>query len=272
MNRAIQDDGGRPASGPASPTLLAPSGLTVVPAVGPLTNRAPAILVLPGGGYARQADHEAEPVAQWLASLGIHAFVLRYKVAPHRHPEPLANAKHAMLWIRGGSHGLAVDPSRVGVLGFSAGGHLAATLTVAVPTGEPSLDVAGAAPDLSVLCYPVISFMDSAHRGSVDNLIGPEGGPELLRRLSAELHVSAATPPAFLWHTAEDEAVPVSHSLAYTAALSRAGVPAELHVFPQGVHGLGLAGGSPGADQWPALCTAWLGRMGWVAGVSPRPA
>jgi len=248
----------------------APRGLTVIPAVGhsaqvETSTMVPAVLVLPGGGYAKTADHEAEPVAEWLASLGIHAFVLRYRVAPEQHPAPLEDAKQAMLWIRNGDHGLNVDPARVGVLGFSAGGHLAATLSVRVPTADSALDVSGAVPDLSILCYPVISFVDSVHKGSVDNLAGVGAAPQVLRELSGELHVSSATPPAFLWHTADDGSVPVSHSLAYAGALSRAGVPLELHVFPSGIHGIGMALETPGAKQWTELCAAWLCRMGWTA-------
>ncbi|MEV7663239.1 alpha/beta hydrolase [Paenarthrobacter sp. NPDC089316] len=195
--------------------------------------------------------------------------MLRYRVAPDRHPAPLLDAKTAMLWIRSGSHGLNIDPSRVGVLGFSAGGHLAATVSVGVATGDPALDVPAALPDLSILCYPVISFVSSVHQGSVDNLAGAGASPEILRELSAELHVNPGTPPAFLWHTGDDDAVPVSHSLAYAGALSTAGVPVELHVFPSGVHGLGLAGGVPGVEQWTALCAAWLRRRGWAAAVQP---
>ncbi|MGR0160422.1 alpha/beta hydrolase [Paenarthrobacter nitroguajacolicus] len=244
--------------------VKAPRALTVIPAVGRSGAVAPAVLVLPGGGYAKQADHEAEPVAEWLASLGIHAFVLRYRVAPDQHPAPLEDAKQAMLWIRGGDHGLNIDAGRVGVLGFSAGGHLAATLSVQVPTGDPGLDVSGAVPNLSILCYPVISFVDSVHQGSVDNLAGVGAEAEVLRKLSTELHVTPATPPAFLWHTSDDESVPFSHNLAYAGALGGAGVPVELHVFPSGVHGIGLAFGTPGAEQWTELCAAWLRRMGWA--------
>ena len=249
------------------------AALTAVPARHPAgpkgagTNR-PAILVLPGGGYARQADHEAEPVAEWLAALGIHAFVLRYRVAPDRHPAPLQDAKEAMLHIRSGSHGLAVDPDRVGVLGFSAGGHLAATLSTATPSGSVHLDVPEAVPALTVLCYPVVSYTQSVHQGSVDNLLGSAPPSDLLAQLSAERHVSAATPPAFLWHTADDAAVPASHSLDYAGALMAAGVPAELHVFPRGRHGLGLAAEEPGPDQWTQLCAAWLDRAGWTSGPS----
>ena len=251
---------------------MAPAALTAVPARRSTGGNRPAVLVLPGGGYARQADHEAEPVAEWLASLGIHAFVLRYRVAPDRHPAPLTDAKEAMLHIRSGGHGLAVDPGRVGVLGFSAGGHLAATLSTAVSTGVADLDVAAAIPDLAVLCYPVVSYTQNVHQGCVDNLLGGSPSPELLAGLSAERRVSAETPPAFLWHTADDEAVPVSHSLAYAQALVNAGVPAELHVFPHGRHGIGLGTGVPGADHWPALCAAWLERAGWGEASVPAAA
>ncbi|WP_066292043.1 alpha/beta hydrolase [Arthrobacter sp. B6] len=224
----------------------------------------PAVLVLPGGGYGHQADHEAEPVAEWLASLGIHAFVLRYRVAPHRHPAPLEDAKTALLQIRSEGNGLAVDSSRVGVLGFSAGGHLAATLSTAVATGDSALDLEAAVPDLTVLCYPVVSYTEEVHQGCVDNLLGASPSEDLLREVSADLHVTAATPPAFVWHTADDAAVPVHHSLSYTGSLVRAGVPAELHVFPHGRHGLGLAPEDPGPAQWTSLCAAWLARMGWT--------
>lgn len=225
----------------------------------------PAVLVLPGGGYARTAPHEAEPVAEWLSGLGIHAFVLRYRVAPDRHPAPLRDAKEAMLHIRGGAHGLAVDEGRVGVLGFSAGGHLAATLSTGAATGDARLDVPAAVPDRTVLCYPVVSLTHQVHQGSVDNLLGHAPSSDLLAALSPDGCVTEATPPAFLWHTADDAAVPVNHSLRYAGALMEAGVPAELHVFPSGRHGLGLAGDEPGARQWPALCADWLLRAGWAA-------
>ncbi|WP_324642182.1 alpha/beta hydrolase [Pseudarthrobacter sp. LT1] len=243
---------------------MAPGALTAVPAHSGAAGARPAIMVLPGGGYARQADHEAEPVAEWLASLGIHAFVLRYRVAPDRHPAPLEDAKEAMLHIRKGQHGFAVDPERIGVLGFSAGGHLAATLSTAAATGNPDLDVPAAIPALSVLCYPVASLTHEAHQGSVENLLGGAPPSDLLRALSPELNVTPRTPPAFLWHTADDDAVPVSNSLNYARALFAAGVPAELHVFPQGRHGLGLATDQAGPRQWTALCAAWLQRAGWT--------
>ena len=242
----------------------APANLTVIPAVGGADVRRPAVLVLPGGGYGKTSDHEGEPVAKWLAGLGIHAFVLQYRVAPHQHPAPLTDAKEAMLWIRGGEHGVAVD-GRVGVLGFSAGGHLAATLSTATSSNTPALDVPSAVPNLSILCYPVVSFTDAVHQGSIDNLLGHSPSSDLLRSLSPELNVTDTTPPAFLWHTADDGAVPVENTFAYARALIRHGVPVEVHVFPHGSHGLGLAEGEVGPDGWPALCGKWLSRQGWTS-------
>jgi acetyl esterase/lipase len=181
----------------------------------------------------------------------------------------LEDAKEALLRIRRGSHGLAVDSTRVGVLGFSAGGHLAATLSTATGTGNAELDIPEAIPDLTVLCYPVVSYQEAIHQGSVDNLLGDSPSENLLHAVSAHLHVAASTPPAFIWHTADDAAVPVHHSLAYAGALARVGVPAELHVFPHGRHGLGLALEDPGPHQWTSLCANWLGRAGWTQS-SPR--
>ena len=257
---------------PLTALAIKPPGLSFVPArrgadapPADARRQSPAILILPGGGYERHGDHEAEPVAEWLSSLGIHAFVLRYRVAPHRHPAPLADAKAALAWIRSGGHGLAVDGSRVGVLGFSAGGHLAATLAAGIPTGDDALDVPDSRPDLAILCYPVVSFERTVHQGSIDNLLGASPSKDLLAGLSAELTVTGRTPPAFIWHTFDDGAVDVQHSLRYALALRQAAVPAELHVFPEGRHGLGLAAGVAGVERWTELCAAWLDGHGWRA-------
>jgi acetyl esterase/lipase len=221
-----------------------------------------AVIVCPGGGYARRAPHEGEPVARWLNSLGISAFVLSYRVAPYRHPHPLADAQRAIRYVRAHAGRWHIDPARVGILGFSAGGHLAATAATHFDGGNPAaadpVERAGSRPDAVILCYPVISFVQHAHQGSARNLLGDDPSEEQRRLLSNELHVTAETPPAFLWHTAEDGGVPVENSLVFGAALRRHGVPFALHVFPHGRHGLGLAQDTPLVSTWPDLCAAWL--------------
>jgi acetyl esterase/lipase len=246
-----------PAGGGGSP------GLTAYPVDGDPS--APAVLVLPGGGYGHHAPHESEPVARWLGSLGVAAFVLTYRL--DRHPAPLLDAKRAMRSLRGHSAELGIDPDRVGVLGFSAGGHLAATLSVDVPIEEPPIDdIDGqrSRPDLAVLCYPVISFVDHPGSGSERNLLGPDPDPRLTALLSAESRIDAETPPTFLWHTADDEGVDVAHSLSYARGLAARSVPFELHVFPHGRHGLGLAEDDGPVAQWTRLCAGWLAAHGWV--------
>ncbi len=228
-----------------------------------------AVLVLPGGGYHRKAAHEGAPVAEWLASLGLAAFVLDYRVSPYRHPVPLLDARRAMRLIRSRAAEWNVDPRRVGVLGFSAGGHLAACLGTIDPgyAEKPSdeVDAFDSVPNAQILCYPVISFCKDAHLGSAEQLLGPGMNDEESRRaLSCELHVGPTTPPSFIWHSADDASVPVANSLRFAEALSRASVPVELHVFPSGAHGLGLAASHPRAKEWPALCAKWLAGLGWV--------
>lgn len=232
-----------------------PSALTLHPATrAPAGEPRPAVLVLPGGGYGALADHEAEPVADWLASLGMHAAVLRYRIAPHRHPAPLDDATEAMTYLRTGDHGLAVDPHAVGVVGFSAGGHLAGALSHATAFGY----AASTLPDFAVLAYPVTSMIRQPERASAINLLGADATDAERELHSVDRRVTAATPPTFLWHTADDEVVPVEHALSYASALSDHGVPFALHVFPHGAHGLGLAPDAPGARAWPDLCADWL--------------
>ena len=215
----------------------------------------PAIVVCPGGGYRRHAAHEGEPVARWLNSLGIAAFVLEYRVAPHRHPAPLQDATAAIREVRQRAADWRVDPAKVAILGFSAGGHVAAS------AGTLSPDKSGR-PDLMVLCYPVITFGEHRHEGSMLNLLGEEPSDEARRALSLETRVTPETPPTFLWHTAEDASVPVQNALLFADALARNRVPFELHVFPEGRHGLGLAEGLPAVGAWTSLCAAWL-RARW---------
>jgi acetyl esterase/lipase len=226
----------------------------------------PAVLVLPGGGYAVLADHEGTDYARWLQGCGLHAFVLDYPVAPQRHPGPLSAATAALAHIRSGDHGLDVDTDRVGVIGSSAGGHLAGCLSV----GAAGRDAPR--PAFAVLCYPVISFLDEPHVGSAENLLGPAPSAPDLAALSLERLVDDRTPPTFLWSTADDESVPVSNSLRYAQALVDAGVPTELHVLPHGRHGLGLAPDVPEVAGWSRLCEEWLRRGGWASPPEGTPA
>jgi acetyl esterase/lipase len=229
----------------------------------------PAVIVLPGGGYHVHAPHEAEPVAEWLGALGMSTFVCRYRVYPSRHPGPLADAQRALRLVRSRAADWGVDPTRVAVLGFSAGGHLAGT--VSCLGGGPSPDHPDVVerengrPDAAVLCYPVISFQPWGHQGSRQALIGQDASESLVRDLSLENAVSERTCPTFLWHTADDASVSVHNSLHYAAALRRFGVPFALHVYPTGRHGLGMAPDDAHVGRWTAACADWFRSLGWIS-------
>ncbi|MEO8262733.1 MAG: prolyl oligopeptidase family serine peptidase [Pseudolysinimonas sp.] len=201
------------------------------------------IIVLPGGGYRRHAPHEGEPVAAWLRGLGLDASVFAYPVKT-RHPAVRDAVVAEIARVRDAGAG------RVGLLGFSAGGHAAA--------------MAASEADLVVLGYPVVSMLLETHKGSRDNLLGPSPTPAERAATSADLLVTASSPPFFIWHTAADAVVPVQHSYLLGMALAAAGVRHELHVFPLGPHGLGLAEGSGGAERWTSLCEGWLREEGWI--------
>lgn len=226
-----------------------------------------AIIVLPGGGYSRLADHEGEPVAQWLNSIGISAFVLKYRVQPYKHPAPLTDAQRAIRYVRAHAEQYAIDPNRIGILGFSAGGHLASTAGTHYDNGHPESDDLmermSSRPDLMILCYPVITFTEYRHHGSMKNLIGEDASESLKHHLSNELQVTPDTPPTFLWHTSDDSGVPVENSLLFASALSKHKVPFELHSYESGRHGLGLAKDHPEAHTWSHLCELWLRRQGF---------
>jgi acetyl esterase/lipase len=225
--------------------------------------------VCPGGGYrGLAADHEGKQVAEWLNSLGVSAFVLQYRLGPrYRHPAPLQDAQRAIRMVRSRAKEWRVDPSRVGILGFSAGGHLTSTAATHFDEGRSDasdpIEREGSRPDFAVLAYPVITLYNPpAHAGSRANLLGDPADPALVELLSNERQVTARTPPAFLWHTADDSAVPVENSILFFQALRKAGVSAELHVFPSGRHGLGLAPDDPVVSQWPRLCARWMETLG----------
>ncbi|GGG75839.1 alpha/beta hydrolase [Paenibacillus radicis (ex Gao et al. 2016)] len=227
-----------------------------------------AIIVLPGGGYAYRAEHEGKPIAEWLNDIGLHAFVLDYRVAPNQHPHPLNDAKRALRLVRSRAAEFGVDPSRIGILGFSAGGHLASTAGTQYDAGDVEsadpIERVSSRPDLMVLCYPVISLGKYTHPGSLVNLLGEDSSQQQRDSLSGELQVTSDTPPTFLWHTADDSAVPVQNSLLFSQALSENGVPFELHVYESGHHGLGLAYDHPEAHTWTLNCANWLKRRGFV--------
>ncbi|OPH52020.1 esterase [Paenibacillus ferrarius] len=222
-----------------------------------------AVIVCPGGGYSCRAPHEGEPIAKWLNGLGISAFVLNYHVAPYEHPVPLQDAQRAIRTVRHHAEEWRIDSNRIGILGFSAGGHLASTAGTHFDAGDQEsadpIERHSSRPDLMVLCYPVITFQgEFAHIGSMHNLLGQTPDEKLVAHLSNEQQVTKETPPTFLWHTADDAAVPVENCLLFAAALSRHKVPFDLHVFESGRHGIGLAGDHAEAYIWPELCANWL--------------
>lgn len=221
------------------------------------------VLVCPGGGYNSLAEHEGAPIAQWLNTLGITGAVLRYRRQPHRHPTPLMDAARAIRALRHRALELNLDSRRVGILGSSAGGHLAATLSTHYDAGNPDapdpVERHSSRPDLSILLYPVISLHHPyVHSGSRANLLGETPAPADLWDLSNEDRVTPQTPPAFLFHTLDDPIVAAENSVAYTLALRRAGVSAELHIYAHGPHGVGLATDDPALSTWPTLCANWL--------------
>ena len=233
--------------------------LTPFPA-DPAKKNGASMLILPGGGYGSLAEHEGTGYAEFFARHGITAYVLKYRLGSngYRHPVMLNDAARALRLIRTFAKRDGLDPQRIGVIGSSAGGHLASTLLThfdpARPHG-PTLDPAdpvdreSSRPDLGILCYPVISLGEFAHAGSRRNLLGADPAPELVQALSSELQVTKETPPTFIWHTVEDKAVPVENALLFAAALQRARVPFSLHIYELGAHGLGL--GRPGREAPP---------------------
>jgi acetyl esterase/lipase len=243
--------------------------LTVFPAPAPDERRA-AVIVCPGGGYVRLAvAKEGSEVTRFLNSLGVSAFVLKYRVAPYRHPAPLRDVLRAVRWVRSHADELGVDAGRIGVFGSSAGGHLAASAGTLFDssegkTGAP-LDSVAARPDFIALLYPVITMKEPhAHAGSRKALLGPDPAPSAIEAASLELHVRRETPPTFIVHTAEDKSVPVENSLAFYQALRAAAIPAEMHLYEKGPHGFGLRKDLGPASEWPARFAEWLRAQGFL--------
>jgi len=235
-----------------------------------------AVCICPGGGYGGLAmDHEGHQIARWFNSMGVAGFIVDYR---HRgkgygHPAPLQDAQRAIRSVRARAGEWSVDPEKIGVMGFSAGGHLASTAGTHFDAGDPQSDDAiqrvGCRPDFLILCYPVIALDEAhTHRGSQRNLLGEDPDPDLVRSLSNEKQVTPETPPTFLFHTDEDKGVPPENSVYFYLALRKAKVPAEMHVYRQGRHGVGLAPGAPGTGNWPKQCEDWMRGLGLL---DPKP-
>jgi acetyl esterase/lipase len=232
-----------------------------------------AVVACPGGGYGALAvDHEGKAVAEWLNEHGVAAFVLKYRLGPrYHHPAPLQDAQRALRTVRARAAEWGVDPKRVGIWGFSAGGHLASTAATHFDDGKSDADDpierAGCRPDFAVLCYPVITLEGPyAHMGSRKNLLGDKPDEKLVESLCNDRQVTPQTPPTFLFHTNEDSGVPPENSILFYMALRKAKVPAELHVYEKGRHGVGLADGKYRAPNDPVL-TTWKERLAdWMKG------
>src|SRR5688500_8339636 len=230
------------------------------------------IVVCPGGGYGGLAmDHEGHQIARWLNENGIAALICDYR---HRgkgygHPAPLDDAQRAIRTARARADEFGIKTDRIGILGFSAGGHLTSTAVTHFDAGDEKSDdpvmKVSSRPDFGILCYPVIAFdQPYTHKGSQKNLLGEGAAADLVASLSNEKQVTDQTPPCFLWHTYEDKGVPPENSVVFYQALLAHKIPAELHVYEKGKHGLGLAKDVPGTAGWPGACLAWLRNRGVV--------
>ncbi|MDE0937433.1 MAG: alpha/beta hydrolase [Mariniblastus sp.] len=236
-----------------------------------------AVVICPGGGYGGLAmGHEGHQIAAWLNKNGISAFICDYR---HRgkgygHPYPLMDVQRAIRTVRKNAEAWKINPDKIGVLGFSAGGHLASSVSTHDSLGDllgDEIDAMPCRPNFSVLCYPVIGFgKPYTHRGSQRNLIGDNAKQELIQFYSNEEQVDSKTPPTFLWHTTQDKAVPVENSIEYYLACKKHQVPASLHIFEQGRHGIGLAVGTKAAFAWPQLCIEWMQELGFADATSPK--
>ncbi len=228
------------------------------------------VVIFPGGGYTHLANHEGQGYAEYLNSIGMDAFVCPYRVFPHLFPLPLLDARRAVRYVRVNAKKFGINPERIAVMGSSAGGHLAALVsTYTAPIdfeNSDETDKADYRPDATILCYPGIHHPDDtgiAHIGSYLYLLG-EDRQDMAPSLSPDLLVKDTTPPAFLWHTAEDNSVNVINSYLYATALRKHGIPCEMHIFPNGRHGLGLAPSVPHTAQWAGLLKNWIDNMGWM--------
>jgi acetyl esterase/lipase len=229
-----------------------------------------AVVICPGGGYGGVVmSYEGHDVARWLNRYGFVGIVLKYRVSPYRHPVEMLDGQRAMRLARSRARQLNVDPNRIGIMGFSAGGHLASTVGTHFDAGQANaadpIDRVSCRPDFMVLVYPVITMGAKTHGGSRANLLGNSPSAELIDLLSNEKHVTKQTPPTFLAHATTDQAVPVANSAMFHEALKAHGVPAEFFELPTGAHGLGCGNGKEWA-AWQAKCLEWFKARGMVKG------
>jgi acetyl esterase/lipase len=234
---------------------------------GPMT----AVIVAPGGGYRTLSmNKEGRLPANYFNSLGVAAFVLKYRLGPkYHHPIELGDMQRAIRTVRARASEWHIAPDRIGVMGFSAGGHLAATASTHFDTGNATaadpVDRVSSRPDFAILGYPVISLSEPwTHQGSRNFLLGEGASAELARSLSMETRVTKETPPTFLFHTNADTAVPVENSVHYFLALRKAGVPAEMHIFKDGPHGVGMPMNDPALSEWPIVLANWMKASGFL--------
>lgn len=244
-----------------------PTVTAYLPSAGKATGTG--VVILPGGGYqGLSMDFEGSEVAEWLNSLGIAGFVLKYRLGPrYHHPVEMEDGQRAMRFVRSHAAEYGIAVNRIGIWGFSAGGHLASTVGTHFDAGNAGakdpVDRVSCRPDFMILAYPVITMLEPyVHMGSRRNLLGDHPDPELLKSLSNELQVTAETPPTFLFATDSDDVVPVENSVLFYQALRKNDVPAELHIFERGPHGVGLAQKDPALSVWPALLARWFKTRG----------
>jgi acetyl esterase/lipase len=250
------------------PTLTA-----YLPAANPTRT---AVIVAPGGGYAHLSmQKEGSDIAHWLNAQGVAAFVLKYRLGPtYHHPVELGDAQRAIRTVRAHAESLGYASDHIGVWGFSAGGHLAASAGTLFDAGPPAsadaIDKESARPDFLILAYPVITMDERyAHMGSRKMLLGDHPEAAMLDLLSPEKHVTKDTPPTFIYSTTDDQTVPIMNSVMFYSALVSAKVPAEMHLFVHGPHGTGLAPGFPDLKGWPDLLATWMRGRGLMAAAQP---
>ena len=232
-----------------------------------------AVVVCPGGGYTKVCyGKEGIAIARWLNTLGISAFVLKYRLPAegYVHPIPLLDAQRAIRIVRSGARKYRIKPDRIGIMGFSAGGHLTSTTGTHIDYGDKTardrIDRVSSRPDFMILVYPVITFEEPyAHMGSRNNLLGEQNNDqEMVKLLSNNLQVTSDTPPNFLAHAKDDVKVPVENSIFFNQACEKAGVPSELRVYEQGGHGFSLGREGTDSMQWTSDCENWLRRSGFI--------